>query len=134
MLLITQKIIELRPFQVLNNPTASRVLSRMSRIRRCFYSFYYSSQGEEEKEKKKEQPKENNPSGRGCVARNSIFFTGDFIYWKSVEDDLVIVEKSPNLLAGRGVLGLVQSPTPHFAYNPGPIFKLFNSLNDSAAA
>ena len=74
----------------------------------------------EAKGQKKEKSKENNPSGRGCVASNNIYITGDFIYWKAVEDDIEeqILIKAPNFLT-QGVEGLVQAPTMHFSYNPG---------------
>jgi hypothetical protein len=74
----------------------------------------------EQKGEKKKKSMENNPSGRGCVASNNIYITGDFIYWKAVEDDIEeIVARSPNVLTPQGNLGLVQMPTMHFSYNPG---------------
>lgn len=72
----------------------------------------------EQKKTSQEKPQENNPSGRGCFARNNIFATGDFIYWKAVEDEVVLVQRSPNFVTA-GNTGLVQSRNLHFSYAPG---------------
>jgi hypothetical protein len=73
---------------------------------------------EHEGEKKKEVP-ESNPTARGCPHQNNVYVTADFIYWKAIEDDVVVAAKSPNFLSGKGNLGLTQYPTTHFAYSPG---------------